>query len=348
MKRIILHLDMDAFFASVEQMDNPQLKGKPVIVGGIGERGVVSTCSYEARKFGVHSAMPGFMARQKCPDAIFLPVRMKRYKEISNKIFRLLSQYTNKIEPLSIDEAFLDISEHGKNYLSVAHKIKKDILKKTGLTVSVGVSYNKFLAKLASDWNKPDGLKIITKDMVPDILMPLTIDRIYGIGKKSVQKLNAMGVYTIEDLSKWPIDFLKNFFGKQGEEIYNLIRGIDLREVETEREAKSFGRETTLDNDTDDIEELLSYLKGFSVHVSYALRVRSLYAKTITVKIKTSRFATHTKSKTIDSPIDKSKDIYKEAEKLLREINLNEKIRLIGLSVSNITDGYQEQMTFLK
>ena len=345
MERIILHLDMDAFFASVEQEDCPELKGKPIVVGGIGERGVVSTCSYEARKYGIHSAMPGFMARQKCPQAIFLPVRMKRYKEVSNKIFRLLKQYTKKIEPLSIDEAFLDISAYGEKYLLIARKIKKNIKRETGLTVSVGISYNKFLAKMASEWEKPDGLKVITKDMVPDILLPLPISNIYGIGKKTGSKLNQLGVYLVEDLMKWPIEYMNNFFGKQGEEIYKLIRGIDPREIETEKEAKSIGRETTLDKDTDDMEVLMEHLKGFSVHVSYALRVKKLYAKTITVKIKTDRFAQHTKSKTINTPIDKSKDIYKEAGCLLKEMKINEKVRLIGLSVSNISEDYYEQMS---
>ncbi len=344
MERIILHLDMDAFFASVEQVDFPELKGKPVVVGGIGERGVVATCSYEARKYGIHSAMPGFMARQKCAHAIFLPVRMKRYKEVSNRIFRLLNQYTKKIEPISIDEAFLDLSEYSEEYLLIARKIKKSIKSQTGLTVSMGVSYNKFLAKMASEWEKPNGFKVITKEMIPNILLPLPIGKIYGIGEKTVSKLNGLGVYHVEDLMKWPVAYMDNFFGKQGEEIYNLIRGIDSREIETEKEVKSIGRETTLDKDTDDMTTLLEYLKGFSVHVSYALRVKKLYAKTITVKIKTDRFAQHTKSRTIDTPIDKSKDIYKEAADLLKEMKLNEKIRLIGLTVSNISDDYYEQM----
>lgn len=347
MKKIVLHLDMDAFFASVEQVDQPELAGKPVIVGGVGERGVVSTCSYEARKYGVHSAMPGFIARQKCPEAIFLPVRMKRYKNVSQNIFKILYQYTKRIEPLSIDEAFLDITQHGDAYLNLAKRIKRDIKKATGLTASLGISYNKFLAKLASDWNKPDGLKVITKEMIPDILLPLSIEKIYGIGKKTVIKLNGYGVYRVDDLMKWPQEYMKTFFGKQGEEIYNLIRGIDTREVETKRESKSFGRETTLDKDTSDISLLLEYLNGFSIHVSYALRVKNLYAKTITVKVKTARFTTHTKSKTLQMPINKSKKIYQEAEVLLKEIKLNDDIRLIGLSVSNITDISYEQMTWL-
>ncbi len=345
MEKIILHLDMDAFFASVEQLDNPQLRGKPVIVGGIGERGVVATCSYEAREYGVHSAMPGFLARQKCPNAIFLPVRMKRYKEVSNNILRLLNQYTDKIEILSIDEAFMDISGYKDNYLSIARNIKGKIKRQIGLTVSIGLSYNKFLSKMASDWEKPDGFKIITKDMMPDIILPLPVGRVHGIGIKTAAKLNELGVHNIEDLMRWPLEYMKNFFGKQGEDIYHLIRGIDEREVDPEREMKSIGREITLDKDTDDMQRLTEYLKGFSFHISYALRVKKLYAKTVTVKVKTERFALHTKSRTISKPIDKAKDIYKEGALLLKEMQLQENIRLIGLSVSNISQDYYEQMS---
>ncbi len=345
MEKIILHLDVDAFFASVEQLDNPELRGKPVIVGGIGERGVVATCSYEARKYGIHSAMPGFLARQKCSQAVFLPVRMKRYKDVSNDIFRLLNRYTDKIEALSIDEAFLDISGYEDKYLSVARTIKENIKKQMGLTVSIGISYNKFLAKMASDWEKPDGFKVITEDMMPDIILPLPVGQVYGIGSKTVSKLNELGVYRVEDLMRWPLEYMVNFFGKQGEDIYHLIRGIDAREVEPEKEMKSIGREITLDKDTDDIQELTEYLKGFSYHISYALRVKDLYAKTVTVKIKTDRFAQHTKSRTLSRPIDKSKDIYKEGALLLKEMQLKEKIRLIGLSVSNISEDYYEQMS---
>lgn len=345
MERIILHLDMDAFFAAVEQMDNPELKGKPVMVGGSGERGVVTTCSYEARKYGVHSAMPGFMARQKCPEGIFMPVRMKRYKDVSRQIFQILHQYTKMIEPLSIDEAFLDISTYANNYISIVKRIKQHVRNDVGLTVSAGISYNKFLAKLASDWKKPDGLMLITDNMIPDILLPLSISKIYGIGKKRLKKLNALGVFTVEDLMKWPKTYMLQFFGKQGEELYHLIRGIDERPVMTQREAKSIGRETTLEVDTDDIEVLKEHLKSFAIHVSYSLRVSNQYAYTITVKIKTSKFASHTKSKTLGVPLNKSKGIYKQAEALLETMEFKDKIRLIGLSVSNISEGFQQQIS---
>ena len=201
MHRIILHVDMDAFFASVEQLDNPHLKGKPVIVGGVSERGVVSTCSYEARKFGVKSAMPVFMAQRLCPKGYFVRVRYHRYKEISNKIFAIFREVTQLVEPLSIDEAYLDVTNSRfTSGMEAAIYIKNRVFKEIGLTLSIGISYNKFLAKLASDWNKPNGIKVIEKDMIPEILLPLSISKIYGLGKKSVQRLNNMGIFIIEDL----------------------------------------------------------------------------------------------------------------------------------------------------
>ena len=347
MEKIILHLDMDAFFASVEQNDNPELKGKPVIVGGLGERGVVSTCSYEAREYGIHSAMPSFMARQKCPHAIFLPVRMKRYKKISEQIFNILGEYTTKLEPLSIDEAFLDITEYKKDYKNVTYKIKNTIKYKTGLTISAGISYNKFLAKLASDWNKPDGFKIITPDMIPKILLPLKVNKIYGIGKRSTEKLNSIGIYTVKDLMRLSERYLINHFGKQGGEIYNLIRGIDNREVMPQAEAKSYGRENTLAKNTRDKTLLIEELKSFSINISFSLRVKGYYAHTITVKIKTATFSSHTKSRTLKVPINMSKDILKVAIELLNELHIKEDIRLIGLTASSITENYEEQISFL-
>lgn len=227
MHRIILHVDMDAFFASVEQLDNPQLRGKPVIVGGVSERGVVSTCSYEARKFGVKSAMPVFMAQRLCPKGHFVRVRYHRYKEISNKIFAIFREVTQLVEPLSIDEAYLDVTN--SRFLSgmeAAIYIKSRVLKEIGLTLSIGISYNKFLAKLASDWNKPNGIKVIDKDMIPKILLPLSISKIYGLGKKSVQRLNNMGIYIIKDLYPLNKEFFLEYLGKSGLDIYERIRGI--------------------------------------------------------------------------------------------------------------------------
>ena len=244
MGRIILHVDMDAFFASVEQLDNKSLRGKPVIVGGVSERGVVSTCSYEARKYGVHSAMPIFIARKLCPHGIFVRTRFYRYKEISNKVFNILRDVTSIIEPLSIDEAYLDITNSKfKSGLEAAKYIKYRVLKEVGLTISIGISYNKFLAKLASDWNKPNGIMIIDKEMMPDLLMPFPVSKIYGLGKKSVEKLNNMGIFIVKDLYEMPKEFYIEYLGKYGLEIYDRIRGIDNREVVPVRDRKSFGKE---------------------------------------------------------------------------------------------------------
>ncbi len=342
----IIHVDMDAFFAAVEQIDNPKLKGKPVIVGGIGDRGVVCTASYEARKYGVHSAMPTFMAKQKCPHGIFVPTRHWRYKEVSKKIFEIFYNLTDLVEPLSIDEAYLDITHLNKEDLEIAHYIKKEVYERTGLTISIGISYNKFLAKLASDWNKPNGIKIITKDMIPEILKPLSIRKVYGIGKKSADRLNKIGIFTIEDLLRLPKEYLIDFFGKYGLEIYDRIRGIDNRRVKKHREVKSIGRETTLKEDTKNKENLKKYLVKFSDDISNSLNKKRLSAKTITVKIKTTNFETHTKSKTINTYINTPQEILENAISILKEVDISKGIRLIGVTVSNFTDIVVEQLSF--
>lgn len=340
-----MHVDMDAFFAAVEVIDNPSLRGKPVIVGGTTERGVVATCSYEARAYGIRSAMPAYIARTKCPDAIFLPVRYGRYKEISNKIFNIFYELTPYVEPLSIDEAYLDISNVDIKPLEVANYIKNQVKKQTGLTISVGISYNKFLAKLASDWNKPNGLKVITKDMLPDILFPLKVSKVYGLGQKSVKKLNDIGIFTVEELYKLPKELLIEFFGRFGTEIYDRIRGIDKREVEIYRERKSIGRETTLRVDTKNKDELKVYLKGFADSIASTMQAKNVSGKSVTVKIKTSSFINHTRSKTLMHYIHTKEDIYNEASSILEDIELNETIRLIGISVSSLREDSLEQLT---
>lgn len=345
MERVILHVDMDAFFASVEVIDNQKLKGKPVIVGGISERGVVATCSYEARKYGVRSAMPVYIAKALCPNGIYLPTRMFRYKEVSEKIFQIFYEITPYVEPLSIDEAYLDITELKKDPVSVAMYIKEKVKNTTGLTISVGVSYNKFLAKLASDWNKPNGLKIITEDMIPKILLPLPINKIYGLGKKSAEKLNAIGIFTIAELYHLPEELLTEFFGKYGVEIYKRIRGIDNRKVVISRERKSIGRETTLRSDTNDKKELEAYIKSFCNSISKTLITKGLSGKTITLKIKTSTFENHTKNKTLPMHISKEEDILREALEILYSIDFQEKIRLIGVSVSSLEETKLQQLT---
>lgn len=346
MKKTILHVDMDAFFASVEQKDNKNLRGKPVIVGGVSERGVVCTCSYEARKYGVHSAMPAFLARQKCPNGIFVRVRYDRYKEISNRIFEIFKEVTPLVEPLSIDEAYLDLSlSNIKDGREAANYIKKKVYNELGLTLSIGISYNKFLAKLASDWNKPNGIMEINEEMIPNILFPLSISKIYGLGKKSVTKLNNMGLFKIEDLYPLPKEFFYEYLGKQGIEVYERIRGIDKREVKVFRDRKSVGKERTLKNDTDNKEELLKYLDEFAKEISSILKSRDKYIKTITLKYKTSSFCNHTRSKTLNDYINNKEDIFKVSKELLNEEIFNESIRLIGLSVSSFKEGLEEQIS---
>lgn len=345
MDRVILHVDMDAFFASVEQKDNPKLKGKPVIVGGIYERGVVSTCSYEARKYGVHSAMPGFMARKKCPMGIFLPVRYDRYKEISEQVFNILREVTEIIEPLSIDEAYLDLSESGfKDGMDAAIYIKRRVKTELGLTISVGISYNKFLAKLASDWNKPNGIMVINKDMVPEILFPLSINRIYGLGIKSAKRLNNMGMFTVGDLFLLPKEFCLEYLGKSGVEIYDRIRGIDNREVIISRERKSVGKERTLKSNTMDKEKLLRFIKDFSIQISDILEQKSLSFRTITLKYKTKDFDNHSRSKTFPRYKSSREEIFEAAKELLEVEELKEEVRLIGISVSSFNEDKIEQL----
>lgn len=346
MGRIILHVDMDAFFASVEQLDNKSLRGKAVIVGGVSERGVVSTCSYEARKYGVHSAMPIFIARKLCPHGIFVRTRFYRYKEISNKVFNILRDVTSIIEPLSIDEAYLDITNSKfKSGLEAAKYIKYRVLKEVGLTISVGISYNKFLAKLASDWNKPNGIMIIDKEMMPDLLMPFPVSKIYGLGKKSVEKLNNMGIFIVKDLYEMPKEFYIEYLGKYGLEIYDRIRGIDNREVVPVRDRKSFGKETTLKSDTNDKEELLSYLKEFSKEISNYLINKNIYGKTITVKYKTESFVNHTRSKTLNYYTNDFNEIYSTCEEIIENENITENIRLIGVTISSFKENTIEQLT---
>ncbi|MDR7870653.1 MAG: DNA polymerase IV [Tissierellaceae bacterium] len=342
----ILHIDLDAFYASVEEQDNPALKGKPIIVGGSSNHGVVTTASYEARKYGVHSAMPAFMAKKLCPNGIFLPVRMSRYKEVSKQIFNIYYDFTDLVEPVSIDEAYLDVTSLNMSSLDVANEIKRRVFNSTGLTISIGISYNKFLAKLASDWNKPNGIKIISHEMIPDILLPLNVKKVHGIGPKSAERLYNIGLYTIEDLMGLSEEFLVEFFGKHGNEIYHRIRGIDTRTIDTERERKSLGTETTFSEDTDDKEILKSYLYEFSLEIEAALDKNQFNGKTVSIKLKYEDFKVITRSKTLTHYVSCANDIYDIATALLDEINLPKKVRLIGITISNLSSVNMEQLSF--
>lgn len=349
MGRKILHVDMDAFFASVEQLDNPELRGKPVIVGGSSDRGVVATCSYEARKYGIHSAQPTYMAKKLCPNAIFVRGNMSRYSEVSKQVFDILYSLCDKVQVVSVDEAYLDVSDLYYSSMYIAKHIKKRVKEEIGLTLSVGISYNKFLAKLASDWNKPDGIKEITEDMVPDILRPLPIKKVHGLGKKTVGKLNKIGIFTIDDMLKYDRDFFEEFLGKFGLEIYDRIHGIDERPVNVSSGSrKSIGTETTLKEDIDDIDVLKGYLSKFSKKIEEIMDRKHVSARTVTIKLKTFDFQQHTRSKTLMHYIHDAGSIEQVAHELLIEYQLDTKVRLIGLTVSNFENREQEQLTFFE
>lgn len=341
----IMHVDMDAFYAAVEEHDNPKLRGKPVIVGGLSNQGVVTTANYQARKYGVHSAMPIFIAKQKCPGGIFIPGRMKRYQEVSREVFKILYDFTDLIEQVSIDEAYLDISNINMKPLKIVDRIKKKVLHSTGLTMSIGISYNKFLAKLASDWNKPNGVKIITPDMVPEILLPLPVKVVHGVGPKSAKRLNDIGIYKIEDLLRLSEDFLIELFGKSGRETYNRIRGIDHREIDLCRERKSLGIERTFGEETDDVALLKTYLKSFSSQLALELENKRIHTRTIIVKIKDENFKTQTRSKTLASHISSAEEIFEIGEGLLDEINIVQNIRLLGITAANLISLDLEQLS---
>ncbi|WP_244969295.1 DNA polymerase IV [Tissierella praeacuta] len=341
----IIHVDMDAFYASVEEQDNLKLKGLPIIVGGLSNHGIVTTANYEARKYGIHSAMPIFIAKKKCPRGCYIHPRMKRYQEVSKEVFSILYGFTDLIEQVSIDEAYLDISKINMEPVEVVKKMKEKVIASTGLTMSVGISYNKFLAKLASDWNKPNGIKIITEDMVPDILLTLPVRKVHGIGPKSAKKLNGIGVYTIEDLLELSEEFLIELFGKAGMEIYNRIRGIDYRKINTIRERKSLGVERTFDEATKDIDVLIKYIEKFSEELSHDLMKKDIHGRTITLKIKDENFIVQTRSKTLNEYIKDFSQIFDVALELLDEIEIHNKIRLIGITASNLMTSELEQLS---
>lgn len=337
----ILHCDLDAFFASVEQLDNPSLRGKPVVVGGdIHSRGVVSTCSYEARKFGIRSAMPAAQAYRLCPRAVFLPVNMSRYLEISKRVFSILSRYSPIIEIVSIDEAFLDISGCSRLYGSpekIGCLIKEQVYSELGLTISVGISYNKFLAKLASDMDKPDGLRIITESQALELLRPLPVWRIWGIGQKTQQRLDRMGINTIGDIQDLPPGWLEDKLGSAGRLFWELAHGIDRRAVEPGRERKSLGREETFPQDINDITYLEKLIAQFAAELCKTLRREELLAASITIKLRYSNFKTITRSKSI-TPCNSDIIVTQIADELLHHsYNNKQPLRLFGLSLGHLS-----------
>ncbi len=339
MLRWIMHVDMDAFFASVEQLDYPELAGKPVIVGGSSERSVVSTCSYEARKFGVHSAMSIVEARRLCPHGIFVPVRIKRYQEISAEIMNIFSTVSPVVEKLSIDEAFLDISGMENIYGDVrqaALLTKSKILKQTGLTASVGVAPNKFLAKMASDMQKPDGLTIIRHEDVQRTIKNLPVTKIFGIGGVACSSLKNFNINTIGELSGAKESILQKIFGRNWYTVKKLAEGIDGRPVLPHEQPKSVGREITLTEDIYDIDKCYRVILKLSEQVGFRLRKRGLSGHTVTVKVKYRNFKVHTRSITCENELCFDEDIYKRAVQLLQSIDVSYGVRLLGVTVSNL------------
>jgi DNA polymerase IV len=336
---MILHIDMDAFYASVEQLDDPELNGQCVIVGGKSKRSVVSAASYEARKFGVHSAMPIFQARQKCPHGIIVPPRMGRYKQLSERIMRLLAEFTPLVEVISIDEAFMDISGCGKLHgspVDIGFQIKKTIRETVHLSCSIGIAPNKFLAKIASDMDKPDGLTIIRKEEVPGFIETLPIQKVPGVGRKTGEQLELMGIKTLGEIKHIPEKMLFKKMGKFGQRLKQLAAGIDDSEVTPFSPVKSVSSEKTLSEDTRDIELLKNYLLQQSEIVAIDLRKKGLRAKTITVKIKYADFKTATKRVTVAVPTCSSETVFLEAEKLFTAFGLKTQIRLIGVGASSL------------
>jgi nucleotidyltransferase/DNA polymerase involved in DNA repair len=346
--RYIAHVDMDAFFAAIEQRDNPLYKGKPVIVGadhkfGRG-RGVVSTCSYEARKFGIHSAMPISIAYRKCPQAIFLPVDMKKYSRVSRKIYNIFNQFTPYVEAVSIDEAFLDLT--GSFHLfgtpfSACKLIKEKIKNEIKLTASVGLAPTKMAAKIASELSKPDGLLEVTKEKLLDFLWPLPVEKIHGLGKKAKETLNYISIFTIGQLAKSSKEQLVSLFGKNGEYFFDLANGKDEREVQVDSEVKSIGSETTFDQDTLNKELINATIISLSENVSHGLRSSRIKAKTITLKVRLEGFETHTKAITLGKATNFVEDLSRTSRKLFEsfiEVETTAKkkrIRLLGIKASN-------------
>lgn len=342
MLRWIMHVDMDAFFASVEQLDNPDLRGKPVIVGGQSCRGVVSTCSYEARRYGVHSAMSMAEARKLCPHGEYVPVRMRRYQEVSQKIMSIFHDFTPLVEQLSIDEAFLDVSGMEKLYHNteeIGWMIKKRIAAETGLTASVGLAPNKFLAKMASDLQKPDGFTIIRHAEAAKFIADFPVTKIFGIGRMAEKSLLQYGIATIGQLAAAENNVLKKVFGKNADSVHRLAQGIDERPVVTESVPKSIGRETTFTQDLFTEEQCRRELLKLSGQTGFRLRSKGYSGHTLTLKVKFTDFRIVTRSITSETDICCDEEIYTLAVKLLHEVDLKKGIRLLGVTVSNLSEG---------
>lgn len=346
--RKIIHIDMDAFYASVEQMDNPKFRGKPVVVGGNPrKRGVVAACSYEARQFGIHSAMPCAKAAKRCSYAIFTPPRMWRYQEISRQIMQLFLGITDLVEPLSLDEAFLDVTTNSLNNPSatlLAEFIRQEIRKETGLTASAGVSYNKFLAKIASDLNKPDGLSVILPEDAVNFLDSLPVGNFFGVGRVTEKKMANLGIKVGHDLRRFCKEDLLYHFGKTGAFYYNIVRGIDERPVVAERTRKSIGSETTLQEDTFDLDEIDKILARLADKIEEVLFRKKCGGATVTLKVRYHDFETITRSATLPAPLFTADLILQQINRLKQSTQIGrKKVRLLGITLSKLTDSKEKK-----
>jgi len=337
--RKIIHVDMDAFYASVEQMDNPDLRGKPVAVGGNEIRGVVSAASYEARKFGVRSALSGALAKKYCPELIFVKPRFDRYKEISQKIRKIFHDYTDLVEPLSLDEAYLDVTHNKKGNPSaslIAQEIRLRILNEVGLSASAGISVNKFIAKVASDVNKPNGQKTVSPDEVVSFLEDLPIRKFYGVGKVTTEKMYQLGIFTGLDLKSKPIEFLEKYFGKSGTFYFNVVRGIHNSEVKPNRITKSVAAEHTFDENLTSEIFMQDRLETIASELDRRLKKHKIAGKTVTLKIKYSDFTQQTRSKTLPYFISDKSLLFDTVKELLFQERMKDSVRLLGISLSNL------------
>ena len=337
--RKIIHIDMDAFYASVEQRDNPELRGLPLVVGGKSDRGVVAAASYEARKFGIYSAMAMQKALKKCPDLVVVRPRMSAYKEASQQIRKIFFEYTDLVEPLSLDEAFLDVTHNKKEMASasiVAQEIRALIKERTGLTASAGVSINKFLAKVASDINKPDGFTLITPEQADTFVVALPVEKFFGVGKVTAGKMHRMGIKTGADLLTWSLDDLRSAFGKAGKSYYYIVRNEDSRPVNPNRERHSVGTEDTFEKDLQDREEMLTRLNTIAHEVVRRMEKSLFTGKTLTLKVKFADFRQITRSRTVDHPIIDAKEIMNWTRFLFAPVDIPPQgVRLLGLTISN-------------
>jgi DNA polymerase IV (DinB-like DNA polymerase) len=350
-RRIIFHVDMDHFFTAVEEREHPEYKGKPVIVGadpkGGKGRGVVSTCNYEARKFGVRSGMPISKAWKLCPQAIYLPVNYELYTKVSERIMSLLRKYADKFEQWGIDEAFLDVTSKVKDYAeaeALATEIKREIYEKEGLTCSIGVGPNKLVAKIASDYKKPDGLTLVREEEAENFLAPLPVRKLLWVGRKTEQKLKAMGIKTIGELAHYDPTALAEVFGVMGTQMYLMAHGIDRSKVEERGEIKSISREKTFEEDTSNFDFVLKALDELSEEVHKDVLRQNLYFKTVTVKVRYENFETHTHSKTLPLITNQLEELKKTSKELLEAyLRRDRKIRLIGVRVSNFTSAKKQR-----